>query len=161
MSFAEAWTIASKVDGTLTFDEARELWRVAKTSSGDVVNIGCGLRACLILATTGPVTNAVPFDEFDDDSYTKWRDQIVASGFANNVLVAKKEPNLYHEWENPVGLLLLDRWNGHQLQGWKQHLLKGASVVIFNFSGDIPEDFKEEHKVGAITTMLYLPKVTG
>lgn len=160
MNFAEAWVIASKVDGTLTIEEAKELWRASQTASGDVVDVGCGLRICLLLAADGPITSAIPFDEFDDESYIKWRDQIVGSGFAKNVFVAKKEPNLYHEWESPVGFLLLDRRNAAQLQGWKQHLVSGASVAIFNFSEDVPDDFKIERKVGAITTLRYSPNVT-
>lgn len=159
MNFEEAWAIASKVGGMLTLDEAKELWRTTQTSSGEVVDVGCGTRVCLLLAATGPITSAVPFDEFDENTYLTWRDHIWNSGHASNVFVIKKDDSAYHTWELPIGLLLLPSWNEQQLYGWKMHLAAGAAVVIFNFSGNIPEDFKVEKKVGSITTFRYHPNV--
>lgn len=161
MTFEEAWATASKVGGMLTIDEAKELWRTTQSISGEIVDIGCGTRVCLLLAATGPITSAIPFDEFDEHSYAKWRDQIINSGHAPNIYVIKKDNQAYHTWELPVGLLLMNVWDINQFHGWKMHLAAGAAVVIFNFSGDIPEDFKKEKEVGSLTTIRYSPKVTG
>jgi hypothetical protein len=161
MTFEEAWAVASRVNGPLGVGEAKELWRTTQSASGEIVDIGCGTRICLLLAATGPITSAVPFDEFDEPTYTIWRDQIVNSGHAKNIFVIKKDDKAYHSWEMPVGILLLGRWNEQQLQGWKIHLVTGAAIAIFNFSGNIPEDFKKENKVGSVTTLRYHPKVAG
>lgn len=161
MNFEKAWEIASKVSGMLTVDEAKELWRAAETSSGEVVDVGCGTRVCLLLAATGPVTSAVPFDEFDENTYLTWRDHIHNSGHAKNVFVIKKDDHAYHSWELPVGLLVLPAWNEQQLHGWKIHFVSGAAVAILNFSGNVPEDFLKEKQVGSVTTLRYRPKVVG
>lgn len=161
MTFEEAWTIASKAESTLTAEEADLLWRTTQTVSGEVVDIGCGPRACLLLAATGPITSAIPIDEFDDESYTKWRDQIIESGHAKNIFIIKKDPEAYYTWELPIGFLLLGRWNTDQLHSWKIHLVTGAAVAVFNFSGSVPEDFKKESKVGSVTILRHHPKATG
>lgn len=165
MNFEEAWTNASKVGGLLTETEARELWRTTQNPGGEVVDLGCGTRACILLAAVGPITSSIPFDEFDEHSYASWRDQIINSGHAPNIYVIKEDDNAYHTWEHPVGHLLMGKFDARQLNGWKIHLVTGAAVTVFTHLNqvptELPDDFKVEKTVGNITTLRYSPKVDG
>lgn len=159
MTFEEAWAVVSKIDGPLSIGEATELWRTTQNLTGEVVDVGTGARSCLLLGAAGPVTCTIPFDEFNEQSYSAWRDQIINSGYASNIYVIKKDDKAYHTWEMPIGLLVMHAWDAaDQIHGWKMHLAPGAAVCVFHYGAGFPSEFRKEKEVGSLTTFRYTPE---
>lgn len=151
-TFEQVWAIASKIDAQITKEEAKELWRIAKSASGDAIEVGCGVgQVSVLLAGCGPV---ICVDEFtDQDHYTNWRKNIMDSGLAGNIEVVKEKDG-YNQWESQIGLLVinssaLDAIS--QISGWDAHLLRGAALCM---SGKIapPKNFRIEKAIGSLAT---------
>lgn len=155
-TFDEVWAVASLVNGPLTKEEARELWRLAEQASGDVVEIGCGLgQASILLAGYGPIvcTDHVNSTCHQDQSWV-WRTNILHSGYASNIELLT-ESDGFHVWESPVGLLHINladpRLATRQIRGWDVHLLRGAALCVY---GDVtpPSSYRVEKSIGRLTT---------
>jgi hypothetical protein len=156
-TFDEIWGIASKIEGNLTRDEARELWQRAAMASGDVVEIGCGYgQSSVLLAGNGPTICAERWNRgaCHQDQWFVWRKNVLDSGVAGNIELLQ-EGDSYHSWESPVGLLYIDMPDGdaalRQISGWEAHMLRGALLCIHGKTTP-PKSFMIEKTVGNITT---------
>jgi hypothetical protein len=156
-TFDDTWAIASKIEGNLTRDEARELWQRAAMASGDVVEVGCGYgRSSVLFAGNGPIVCAERWNRgaCHQDQYFVWRKNIVDSGMAGNIELLQ-EGDSYHNWESPVGLLYVDvpatAGAQRQMSGWQTHMVRGSVLCIYG-NATPPKSFMIEKTVGNITT---------
>lgn len=155
-TFDEMWDIASKIDGRLTKEEARDLWHRSATASGDVVVLGCEYgQASVLLAGSGPIICADKFNRgaCHQDQYFVWRKNILDSGVAGNIEMLQ-EDHSYHTWESPVGLLYVDMPSGdatmRQLLGWEVHMPQGATLAVHGRATP-PKSFRIERMLGGLT----------
>ena len=164
MDFETAWKRTDAITGGLSKAEAEELWRLATTAKGDVVEVGCHLgRASVLLGAAGPVTCVDTFNR-SDNQYDTWKHNIVGSGSSPNIDVIRevRAGETYHLWNSLIGLLFiseLDKTTSlNMLAGWRHHLLDGAAVVVWNgdFSALQPYGCKAiEKQVGRLLTCRY------
>lgn len=146
MDFDTAWKRTDAIPGWLSRAEAEELWRLANTTKGDIVEIGCHLgRASVLLGAAAPITCVDTFSRHGNgiNQYDTWKHNIVGSGSSPNIDVIRegRAGETYHAWNSLIGLLFINETDKTKaidmLAGWKQHLLDGAAVVVWN--GDFSE----------------------
>ena len=119
-TFEEAYN-RTTAQGWLTKSEARLLWRVAGSTSGDILEVGCyyGRSAILLAALERPVYCVDPFSNFDpdddpsgDSAHMGFLRNLCERGITNVTLSRKRIEN----WGcKPMGFVYLD--GDHTYQG--------------------------------------------